>query len=437
MHFPRTLNPIFVMLLLCSIFAHGQTGNLLFNPHHQMVEPSASRLHPYSIALASAPDSAPSGETPGSIACIYGLVPDTYGGCNIATATATAQGGSGTIYIVDAFDYPQAEADLNTFSSQFGLPPCTTADGCFQKVYSAGVKPWPDCGWSEEQSLDIEWAHAMAPAAKIVLVESPTASNPDMIQAVEFANALIQSENQQGSAILSMSWGSPDTKANHAYDSAFAQPGVIYISSAGDFGAANSSLVLSWPATSSLVIAAGGTSIVRDTKGNFVQEIAWETTQHCTPGGNCYPGCNSAQLLAGHCVGGGGGVSPIEPRPGYQAEVSKIVGQFRGTPDFSADANPNTGVSVYDSFACQGDVDWRVFGGTSLSSPLLAGIISSAASHHLSASDELTPLYDFLGGNGYTSIFHDIATGFDGSFRAIRGYDLATGLGTPKGLTGF
>ena len=113
---------------------------------------------------------APGGETPQSIYPVYNL-------------TFTGSGGSGVIAIVDAFDYPTAENDLNVFSSAFGLPACTTANGCFKKVYAKGVKPRQNCGWAQEAALDIEWAHAMAPSAKIVLVEAATNGFADLFQA--------------------------------------------------------------------------------------------------------------------------------------------------------------------------------------------------------------------------------------------------------------
>lgn len=117
--------------------------------------------------------SAPSGETPASIRGVYKL---------------PSIGGIGTIAIVDAFDYPTAENDLNVFSSQFGLPTCTTASGCFKKVFAGGKKPRSNCGWAQEAALDIEWAHAMAPSAKIVLVEAASSSFADLFAAVDVAN---------------------------------------------------------------------------------------------------------------------------------------------------------------------------------------------------------------------------------------------------------
>src|SRR5262249_5804634 len=132
---------------------------------------------------------APAGETPQSIREVYKL---------------TSTGGSGAIAIVDAFDYPTAENDLAVFSSQFGLPACTTANGCFEKVYASGTRPRKNCGWGQEAALDIEWAHAMAPGAKIILVEAASNSFANLFAAVDVATRLVQ---QAGGGEVSMSWG--------------------------------------------------------------------------------------------------------------------------------------------------------------------------------------------------------------------------------------
>jgi kumamolisin len=291
----------------------------------------------------------------------------------------------------------------------------------------------PDCGWANEASLDIDMAHAMAPQAKIVLVESATNSDEDMNQAVQFTNDRIDSLEQGGNAIVSKSWGSFETDPGVPTDYLFQHEGVVYIAGSGDWGASNSPNTLFYPATSPYVIAAGGTSIIRGPKGNFLGEIPWATTEHCDANGNCYPGCTLKQLLNGVCLGGGGGLSGLEARPSYQDGVRYLVGKHRGIPDFSADADPKTGVATYDSFECEGYVGWQEFGGTSVSAPLLAGIMSSAGSHRSSTVDELTSLYNSLtSGSEFNSIFRDIVVGFDGIFPALPGYDLTTGLGSPK-----
>jgi kumamolisin len=431
---------LFVSFLFSTLLAHvvfSQNGAVIAHSRNSRFfhQRGDHRFHSNLIFRIGGPSDAPSGETPASIACIYGLAPPS-SGCNIATSVTNVNGGAGTIVIIDAFDYPQAEADLATFSSQFGLPQCTAASGCFTVLYASGTQPAPDCGWAQEMAIDIEWAHAMAPNAKIALVEAASDLNQDGWDAIAYANQYIAAL-PGGSAEVSMSFGDVENQDNIDHDYLFQQPGVVYVSSAGDFGAASDPNILSYPATSPFVIAAGGTTVVRDPAGDFIKETAWATDRHCNlDGSNCnLRGCSKKQLLNGLCVGGGGGISTLEPIPSYQSTVSSIVGSYRGTPDLSADANPDSGVSVYDSFSCGGQVGWQVFGGTSVSAPLLAGIINTAGNFRSSSAEELAPLYSSLSNRKYyNSIFQDITRRVDGQFRAVPGYDLATGLGTPKGL---
>src|SRR6266436_1033920 len=189
----------------------------------------------------------PSGETPASLRSVYKL-PST--------------GGSGVIAIVDAFDYPTAENDLNVFSTQFGLPPCTTASGCFKKVFASGSKPRTNCGWAQEAALDIEWAHAMAPNAKIVLVEATTNSLANLFAAVDVASTLA------GAKQVSMSWGGSEFSGEASNDVHFLQtPGVVYFASSGDTGG-----VTIYPSASPYVVAAGGTRVNTNSSGGFLSE---------------------------------------------------------------------------------------------------------------------------------------------------------------------
>jgi subtilase family serine protease len=319
----------------------------------------------------------PSGETPQSIRSVYNL-PST--------------GGSGTIAIVDAFHYATAENDLNVFSSAFGLPPCTTANGCF-RVITLGTRT--NCGWAQEAALDIEWAHAMAPNANIVLVEAATNSFADLFHAVDVAKAA------SGVTQVSMSWGGSESSGEAANDSHLLQPGVVFFASSGDTGGTTI-----YPGVSPNVVSAGGTTIHRDKNGNFTGETGWS--------------------------GSGGGPSKYEPRPSYQDGISAIVGTARGVPDFSFDADPNSGVSVYDSTRCQGASGWLVFGGTSVSSPSLAGIVNLAGGAPDTAS-ELATIYSNLGN---ASDFRDITSGTAGSFSCTTGWDFVTGVGSDVGLNG-
>jgi kumamolisin len=327
----------------------------------------------------------PSGETPASLRSVYNL-PST--------------GGGGVIAIVDAFDYPTAENDLNVFSSQFGLPSCTTITGCFKKVFASGSQPAANCGWSQEAALDIEWAHAMAPNAHIVLVEAATNSFADLFAAVDVATSQVLA-GPTGRGEVSMSWGGSEFSGESANDSHFQSSGVVYFAASGDTGGANI-----YPSVSPFVVSAGGTSVNRN-GGAFVSETGWS--------------------------GSGGGPSAFESRPSYQVGIAGASMTQRSAPDFSFDANPNTGVSVYDSTRCHGASGWLVFGGTSVSSPSLAGIVNLAGSFAVNSQAELSTIY----GN-YTnkSDFRDILTGSAGSFSCGPGYDFVTGVGSNQGLSG-
>jgi len=350
----------------------------------------------------------PSGETPGSLGCVY-KIPGALqsADCKISDGIANVTGGSGVIAIVDAFDYPAAEADLGVFSTQFGLPQCTTGNGCFSVVYASGSKPAGNCGWNQEAALDIEWAHAMAPQAKIALVEAASNSLADLLIAVNKATAIVQAA---GTGQVSMSWGTGEFFFEMFYDSYFNKPGVAFFAASGDTGGQTI-----WPGVSPNVISAGGTTVNR-TNGNFTNETAWS--------------------------GSGGGPSRFESRPAYQDAIRTIVGSKRGTPDFSFDADPSTGVSVYDSILCGGFQYWMVFGGTSVSAPALAGIVNLANKRQGSGSSASWPeqrtIYTGYGSAGYYSslTFRDIQSGTAGKYSAGSGWDFTTGVGSNQGTNG-
>src|SRR6266550_41287 len=286
-------------------------------------------------------------ETPASIACIYRLVPHSKHGCNPNETTDNPTGGAGAIAIVDAFDTPNVAADLAAFSAQFGLPPAV-----FQVVYASGTQPAldPSGGWELEASLDIEWSHAMAPNAKIFLVEANSNRFLDLFQAVLVA---------------------------------------------------------------SNVISAGGTTLSRDpNSGTFLLENTWQDA--------------------------GGGPSQVEARPHFQDRIANIVGDFRGTPDFSFDANPNTGVWVLDTNLFQGGPGgWFILGGTSVSSPSLAGILNAAGKFAASSQAENSLMYRHLFSD--RADFRDIIFGNCGlnigNFARV-GWDFCTGTGSNIGLAG-
>jgi kumamolisin len=205
-------------------------------------------------------------QTPASIACIYGLV-NAAAGCNPNVVTTNPTGGSKAIAIVDAFDDPNAASDLAAFCAQFGLPaPNLTV------VYASGTRPPqdPTGGWEIEESLDIEWAHAMAPNAHIYLVEAASNYFSDLFPAVAVASTLVA---DAGGGEVSMSWGSFEFQGENSVDSFFTKPTVVYFASAGD------SAGVEYPSASPLVVSAGGTTLSMNlTSGSFQQELAWEFT---------------------------------------------------------------------------------------------------------------------------------------------------------------
>jgi subtilase family serine protease len=337
-------------------------------------------------------------ETPASLACVYKLVKQIEG-CPIATAKNIPAGGVGAIAIVDAGDYPTAAQDLKTFSQYFGIP---FKDSDFKVVY-AGEKPPVYGDWEVEESLDIEWAHAMAPKAKLFLVESVLCTlsqcNTDPTwQAVKVASELVA---KHGGGVISMSWGIPEWAGERKYDHYFTTPGVVYFGGAGDWGIPYSF----HPAASPNVVAVGGTYFERDGNGNFLDEVYY--------GGSGY--------------GGGGDISPYEPRPSYQNIIEGIVGNYRGYPDVASDY---CCAPIYLTAAG----GWGTVGGTSWASPTFAGIVNAAGRLEKSSHDELTMIYKEYGNpKQYAAEFYDIT---QGSSYCMTGWDECAGVGSPRTYTG-
>ena len=353
----------------------------------------------YTPQAGSAPFAGYFYETPASAACLYGLVPVTTPDCNPNVVTANPTGGDGAIAIVDAYDDPTAAADLEYFSAQFGL-----AKPHFEVIYANGTQPPqdPTGDWELEESLDIEWAHAMAPGAKIYLVEAASNYDSDLLAAELVAADLVR---RHGGGEVTNSWGGGEFPDEVLYDVYFSTPGVVYFASSGDGPG------VIWPSTSPNVVAAGGTSISRNPfTGSFIAETAWEET--------------------------GGGVSEFETRPDYQDGIASIIGKARGVPDVSFDANPNTGVWVYDSTPFEGFSGWWIVGGTSVSSPALAGIVNSAGNFHRSSHSELATIYKHLGNR---HVFNDTTLGYCGPYAGYwtsKGWDPCTGVGSVNGKNG-
>lgn len=323
----------------------------------------------------------PAGFSPAQISKAYGV---------------PANGGAGTIVIVDAYNDPYALADFNAFSAQYGLPQETSTNvtastnAHLQVVYASGSKPRNNSGWSQEADLDIEWAHAMAPNAKIVLVEASSNSNSALYHAEDVAATIA------GARQCSNSWGGSESSNETSTDSHFNHAGVTYFFSSGDAGG-----VREYPAASPNVVAVGGTSLSLDGSGNRTSETVWNGT-----------GC---------------GPSVYESRPSYQSGVAAVVGTKRGIADVSAVANPNTGVAV------RWNGGWYVFGGTSVACPVIAGIVNTAGTNRGSGVAENTFIYGGLGGAN----FYDVTSGKAGSYSAAARYDFPTGVGSPKGIAGF
>jgi len=363
------------------------------------------RMHTHyflsSPTAAVSPDTLPDAfttETPGSIACIYGLVTHT-AGCPVATATKVPTGGSETIVIVDAYDNPNAGADLKQFDAQFGLPNPT-----FVKLFASGTKPANGCalGWEGEESLDVEWAHAMAPKAKIVLMEAASNSNTDLFDAVVKAENYISAHGGKGE--ISLSWGSSEFSTESSFNSIFQlTPDIVYFASSGD------SAGPSYPSASPWVVSVGGTQINRNTAGNYLKQVG---TKSCNP----------------NSTGCGSGKSVFEGRPSYQDVVSASVGNARGTPDIASDSSSGSPVAVYNSH-CYGG--WVSVYGTSVAAPTVAGIVNHAGGFKNLSSAELSEIYsNFTNTADYT----DITSGACGAGHVgVSGYDKCTGVGVAKG----
>jgi kumamolisin len=348
--------------------------------------PHPGRIHTnYFFARSDVPSTTggppPGTETPGSLACVYKLVKGPKG-CPISTSTTVPTGGWGAIAIVDAGHYPTAKHDLHVFSSYFGIP-----DADFKIVYANGHKPPVYPEWEVEEALDIEWAHAMAPKAKIFLVESKEVNTDPTWQAVRVAGKLVA---QNGGGVVSNSWGIPEWPQERNFDNNFRSPGVVYFAASGDSGIG----VSSHPAASPNVVSVGGTFFNRDSAGNFVSETY---------------------------LGGGGDISPYEPIPSYQNIIKGIVGNKRGYPDVASD------------FCCApiyitDEGGWIRVGGTSWSSPTFAGIVNAAGGKKKSTQEELTAIYrEYVNKKQYRADFRDI-TG--GDSHCAKGWDLCAGVGS-------
>ena len=350
-------------------------------------------------ARPAAATASPTGYSPSRLRNAYGVNNVNFGGI-------VGDGTGQTIAIVDAFRNPNIVADLQAFDLQYGLadpPSFAVVSQTGGPVSSVLV----DKGWGLEIALDVEWAHAMAPGASILLVETANSDFSSLIGGgVDYAR------RQPGVVAVTMSWGGSEWETEGSdYDSIFTTPAghapVTFLAATGDTGTQGT-----YPAFSPNVLAAGGTSLISDNpSGNNASESGWN--------------------------GSGGGISMFEAQPSFQQGTATQVTQstvFRTTPDISFAANPNAGgVSVYDTFSNGATTPWQTAGGTSLSSPALAALVAISAQGRTLAGlpplDGVTTLLPRLYNLPLTS-FRDSTTGNNGE-PAGPGYDLVTGIGSP------
>ena len=312
---------------------------------------------------------------------------------NLPAVTA-ASGAGRTVAIVVAYDDPAAEADLAVYRNTFGLPPCTSANGCFTKIAQDGTTNYPalNYGWAIEAATDLETVSAVCPGCKLMLVEAASSNIPDLATAVDTAAG-------RGATVISNSYGVPEASDNVQYDSHFNHPGVAIVASAGDKGYG-----VMFPASSEYVISVGGTSLYQSQGG--ISEVAWPLT-------------NS-------------GCSAYIRKPNFQHDP---FCKNRTMNDLAVVADPSTGMAVYDSIISATSGGWTVVGGTSIGAPIVSGIIATGMhpDHYFTAQQ----LY------AHSNSFFDITSGRNGACSILYwctsglGYDGPTGNGSPNGIQAF
>jgi len=336
----------------------------------------------------------PTGYGPSDIQSAYGL-----------TDAASSDGSGQTVAIVDAYDDPNAAADLATYRDYYGLSACTTANGCFKKVSQTGSTtslPSADSGWAGEISLDLDMVSATCPNCNILLVEAKSASDANLGTAVNEAVKL-------GAKFVSNSYGGSESSSDTTYDTSYYKhPGVAITASAGDEGYG-----AEYPAASRYVTAVGGTKLSTSSNSRGWTESVWKTSS---------------------TEGTGSGCSAYDAKPSWQTDTGCTK---RMIADVSAVADPATGVSVYDSYGSDG-TGWNTYGGTSASSPLIASVYALAGTP---GSTDYPAQYPYNAAG--TSALNDVTSGNNGTCStsyfctAKSGYDGPTGWGTPEGLDAF
>ena len=344
----------------------------------------SARCHSRLLTLDGkvATTSTPAGYGPSDLQSAYNLT------------SASSNGVAQTVAIVDAYDDPNAIADVNHYRAHYGL-----GTASIRKVGETGSSaslPRSNGGWAQEISLDLDMVSAICPKCSILLVEANSASMTDLGASVNTAVSL-------GATVVSNSYGGGESSKDLSYDSSFFnQPGVVITASSGDSGYG-----VQYPAASQYVVSAGGTSLTGSTKSGWT-ETAWS--------------------------GAGSGCSGVDPKPAWQATWGTSCSK-KAVADVSAVADPNTGVAVYDSFRFQGASGWLVFGGTSVASPIIASVYALAGN---SSSTNPTPQSALN-----TGTLNDVTSGSNGNCStavwctAGPGWDGPTGLGTPNGTSAF
>lgn len=375
---------LIMSVCLSTAVVAGMAGSTVSQSTNNTVKPMFEMI---STKLDSSTQS-PSGYSPAQIKKAYGI--------DKISTTGKGQ----TIALIVAFDDPNIQSDVATFSNYYNLPQANI------KVDNLGSSSQNNdnsdaAGWALETSLDTEWAHAIAPDANLLVVEAASESSDDLMSAVDTAV-------NSGAQVVSMSWGEYEERSDSSYDSHFTSTNTVFLAAAGDEGAG-----AEWPSSSPNVIAVGGTTLKLDSTGNRVSETGWRDS--------------------------GGGVSFIEHEPQWQTTMGiHTMGNKRATPDVAFDANPNTGVSVYCSIPQTDDYGntesgWFTLGGTSLGTPSWAGLIADLNQNSVVIKNA-DSLYTLAGTSSYTNqaqAFNDITSGSNG-YQARLGYDAVTGLGTPE-----
>lgn len=326
---------------------------------------------------------------------VANATPSGYSPADLRSAYKVTGSGSAStvIAIVDAYGYANAESDLATYRAQFGLPACTTANGCFRKVNQSGVQgsyPRENTGWAQESALDLDMASAMCPSCQLILVEATSNSLQNLAAAVNTAASL-------GAHVISNSYGGGESGST-AYESAYDHPGLAITVSTGDSGYG-----VQFPASSPHVVAVGGTSLRTAGNTRGWSETAWS--------------------------GAGSGCSTLYAKPSWQSDSGCAK---RTVADVSAVADPNTGVAVYAPTS-RSRSGWLVFGGTSVAAPLIGGVYGvngGTVTYGSNPYDNLSALFDVVSGSNGSCGGSYLCT-------AGAGYDGPTGLGTPNGVTGF